>query len=76
LILGKLFGLVFKRGPGNETIGSEEVGVRYVLDVGPVEHVRVVADLEVGLVAFVDLCKAGHDLAVSGAVNEKVSIDR
>ena len=45
----------------------------YISDVCPVKEVGVVADLEVGLIAFVYLGETDHDLPVSWAVEEKTS---
>ena len=48
-----------------ELVGSKEVGFGYVADVGIVEEVVVVTDLEVGLASFVHLVETGHDLTIS-----------
>ena len=49
----------------SELVGGEKVCVSDIANVCPVEEVRVVADLEVRLVAFVDVAQASHDLPIT-----------
>lgn len=54
-------------GGGEEELACQEVGVGNVTDVGEVEEVLVVADLDVGLAAAVGAEEAGEELGVTFA---------
>jgi hypothetical protein len=48
-----------------ELVGSDEVGMGEITNVGVVEEVIVVSDLEVGLSTLVGLVETHHHLTVS-----------
>lgn len=54
-----------------EALGGDEVGVHDVVDVGPVEEVGVVADLEVGLARLEDVEDSRESLTVARSVTER-----
>jgi len=57
----------------DELVGCEDVGVCNVADIGPVEEVSVVTNLEVRAALLEDLGKARNCLAVTWSVGEIVS---
>lgn len=57
----------FEVGGGEESERGEDVGVRDVGDVGEVEEVRVVTELETGFGGLVDVDHGWEGLYVTGA---------
>jgi hypothetical protein len=61
---GASVGLPVFSGRRDKLVGGEDVRVGDVADVGPIKEVLVITDLEMCLVALVDLAYPVHDLTV------------